>query len=77
MDISLETWNTQDIIHASNDVQEELRSSSWFWEGSVQQYRAIPEQGNGKGWMEKQGEGSGLMGLLGSGKPGKGKSFEM
>ena len=26
MDISLETWNTQDTIHISNDAQEEGRS---------------------------------------------------
>ena len=77
MDISLETWNTQDIIHILNDVQEEWRSGPWFWKDSVQQYRAKPEQGSGKGWIGKQGEGRGLMGLSGSGEPGKGKSFEM
>ena len=74
---SLEAWNTQDTIHISNDVQEEGRSGPWFWKGSVQQCREIPEQGSAKGWMGVQGDGRGLMGLWGSWKPGKGKSFEM
>ena len=43
----------------------------------MQPYRAIPECGSAKGWMGEQGEGRGLMELLGSGEPGKGKSFEM
>ena len=73
MDISLETLNTQDIIHKLNDVQKEWRSGPWFWKDSVQEYRGIPEQGNGKGWMEEQGDGRGLMGLAGSGDPEKGK----
>ena len=34
----------------------------------VQQCRAIPEQGSGKGWMGEQEEGRGLMGLSGSGE---------
>ena len=43
----------------------------------MQQYRGIPEQGSGKGWMGEQGEETGLIGLSGSGEPEKGKSFEM
>ena len=64
MDINLENWNTQNMIHTSNEVQEERR-------------RTKSEQGSGKGWVEKQGEGRGLMGLSGSGGLEKGKSFEM
>ena len=77
MDISLETLNTQDIIHILNDVQVEQKSGPWFWKDSVQQYKAKPKQGSGKAWMGEQGEGRGLMGLLGRGEPEKGKSFEM
>ena len=77
MDISLETLNTQDIIYILNYVQEERRGGPWFWKDSVQQYRGIPEQGNGKGWMGEQGEGRGLMGLSGSWGPEKRKSFEI
>ena len=77
MDINLENWNTQNIIHTSNEVQEEWRSDPLFWKDSVKQYRAKSEQGSGKGWVGKQGEGRGLMGLSGSGGPEKGKSFEM
>ena len=54
MDISLENWNTQNIIYTSNDVQEERRSGPWFWKGSVQQYRAISELGSEKVWMGEQ-----------------------
>ena len=54
-------------IHISNDVQEEQRSGPWFWKGSVQQCRAIPEQGSGKGWMGDRREEKGFMELLGSG----------
>ena len=43
----------------------------------MQQYRAIAEQGSGKGWMGEQGEGRRLMGLLGRWDPRRGKSFEM
>ena len=53
------------------------RGVAWFWKDSVQQYRAKPEQGNGKWWMGEQGEGRGLVGISGSGEPEKGKSFEM
>ena len=43
----------------------------------MQEYRGIPEQGSGKGWMEEQGDRRRPMGLVGSGDPEKGKSFEM
>ena len=77
MDINLENWNTQNIIHTSNEAQEEWRSDPLFWKASVKQYRTKLEQGSEKGWVGKQGEGRGLMGLSGSGGPEKGKSFEM
>ena len=77
MDNNLETLNTQEIIYILNDVQKAQRSGPWFWKDSVQQYRGIPEQGSRKGYMGKQVEGRGLMGLPGSGKPEKRKSFEM
>ena len=77
MDISLKAWNTQDTTHILNDAQEEGRSGSWSWKGSVQQCRGIPEQGSGKGLIGEQQEGRALMGLLGKGDPGKRKSFEM
>ena len=77
MDINLENWNTQNIIHTSNEVQEERRSGPLFWKDSLKKYRAKPERGSGKGWIGGQGEGRGLMGLSGSGDQGKGKSFEV
>ena len=77
MDINLETWNTQNIIHTSNEVQEEKRSGPWFWIDSVKQYSAKPEPGSGKGCVGRQGKRRGLTGLSGSGGLGKGKSFEM
>ena len=77
MDISLETWNTQDIIQILNDVQEEWLSGPWFWKDSVQQCRGIPEQGSRKELMEEQGEGRVLMGLARSGDPERGKSFDI
>ena len=43
----------------------------------MQQYWEIPGQGSGKGWIEEQGEGKGLMGLLGRGDPGTKKSLEI
>ena len=30
MDINLKNWNTQNIIHTSNEVQEERRGGPWF-----------------------------------------------
>ena len=75
--ISLETWNTQDIIHILNDVQEERRSGPLFWKDSVKQYLAKPDRGSGKGWVGGQGERRGLMGLSGSGGLEKRNSFEM
>ena len=77
MDINLENWNTPNIIHTSNDVQEERRSGPLFWKDSVKQYSAKPEQGSGKGWVGGQGERRGLAGLSGSGGLEKGKSLEM
>ena len=59
-DISPEAWNTQEIIHLSNDDQEEGRNAPWFWKGSVQQCRVIPGQGNGKGVMGDRGRNQGL-----------------
>ena len=43
----------------------------------MQQCRGITEQKSGKGWMEEQGEGRGLMGLSGRRDPGKGEASEM
>ena len=77
MVINLENWNTQNIIHTSNEVQGERRTGPWFWRDSVKQYSAKPEQGNGKGWVGGQGKRRGLKGLSGSGGLEKGKSFEM
>ena len=77
MDINLENWNTPNIIHTSNEVQEERRSGPWFRKDSVKQYSAKPERGSGKGGVGGQGERRGLMGLSGSGGLEKGKSFEM
>ena len=57
--------------------KKEGKIGPWFWKSSVQQYRRVPEQGRGKGWMGEQGEGIGLMGFVGRGDQGKGKSFEM
>ena len=67
MDISLESWNTQDKIHISNGVPEEGGSGPMFWKLSVQQCRGIPEEESGKGWRGEQAEGRGLRGLLGGG----------
>ena len=67
MDISLKNWITQNIIHTSDEVQEERRSGPWFWKDSVKQYSAKPERGSGKGWVGGQGERRGLMGLFGRG----------
>ena len=61
----------------SKDVQEEQKSGPWLWKVSVHEYREIPEHGSRNGWMGQQGQRRGLMGLLGSGEPRKGKSFEM
>ena len=77
MDVSLENWNTQNITHTSNEIQEERRSGPWFWKASVKQYPAKPEQGTGKGWEGGQRKRRGLMGLSGIGGLEKGKSFEM
>ena len=77
MDTNLETWNTQNIIYTSNEVQEERKSGPLFWKNSVKQYLAKPEQGGGKGWVGGQGKRKGPMGLSGSGGLEKGKSFEM
>ena len=73
MDINLENWNTQNIIHTSNQVQEERRSLPLFWKDSVKQYLAKPERASGKGWVVGQGERRGLTGLLGSGGARKGE----
>ena len=73
MVINPENWNTQNIIHTSNEIQEERRSGPWFWKVSVKQYLAKPEQGTGKGWEGGQGKRRGLMGLLGSGGARKGE----
>ena len=43
----------------------------------MNQCRGIPGQGREKGWIGEQEEGRGLMRVLGSGDPGKGKLFEM
>ena len=77
MDISLEAWNTQDTMHISNGAQEEESRGLRSWKSSVQQCQGLPGQGHGNRWIGKQGEGRGLMGLLESGEPGKGKLFEM
>ena len=77
MDINLENWNTQNIIHTPNEVQEERKSGHLFWKDSVKPYSAKPERGSGKGWVGGQGERRGLAGLPGSGGLEKGKSFEM
>ena len=73
MDINLETWNTQNIIYTSNEVQEERKSVPLFWKDSVKQYSAKPEWGSGKGWVGGQGERRGLTGLSGSGWARKGE----
>ena len=65
MDINLGNWNTQNIIHTSNEVQEERRSGPWFWKDSVKQYRAKPERGSGKGCVGGQVKRRGLTGLVG------------
>ena len=75
MDINLENWDTQNIIHTSNEVQEEQRSGPLFWKDSVKQYRAKPERGSGKRWEGGQGERRGLMGLSGSGGARKGETI--
>ena len=74
MDINLENWNTQNIIHTSNEVQEERKSGPWFWKDSVKQYSAKPERGSGKGWEGGQGKRRDYWGVGGL---EKGKSFEM
>ena len=74
MDINLEYWNTQNIIHTSNEVQEERRSGPWFWKDSVKQYSAKPEVGRGR-WEDRGREG-GLRDFWGGGGLEKGKSFQ-
>ena len=73
MDINLENWNTQNIIHTPNEVQEERRSGPLFWKDSVKQYLTKPERGGGKGCVGGQGKRRGLTGLSGSGGARKGE----
>ena len=77
VDISLEMWNTQDIIHILIDVQEERRSGPWFSKDSVQQYRGIPEQEVGRGRWLNRGREEGFWDFGGVGNQKNGKSFEM
>ena len=64
MDINLENWNTQNIIHTSNGLSEAVfnKTRTGKWEGV----------GGRTG-----GEKGGLRDFLGVGGLGKGKSFEM
>ena len=67
MDISLENWNTRNIIHTSNDVPEERRSGPWFWKDSVKKYRAKPDREVGRGGWEDRGREGGLWDFWGVG----------
>ena len=65
MDINLENWNTQNIIHTLNEVQEEWRSGPLFWKDSVKQYSAKPERGSGKVVGGRTGGEKGAYGTFG------------
>jgi hypothetical protein len=39
------------------------RKGPWSCEGSMSQYRRLPEPGNGSGWVGEQGEGEGIGGF--------------
>ena len=75
MDINLENWNTQNIIHTSNEVQEERKSGPLFFKDSVKQYLAKPERGSGKRWLggRRTGGEKGAYGTFGELEARKGE----
>jgi hypothetical protein len=52
------------------------RRGPWSCEGPIPQYRGLPGQGIGSGWVGEQGKEKWDR-MFSEGKPGKGITFEM